>query len=153
MGLDRQDKVELTNMCMIYDDRNNVVVEKKITSKGIGLIFPGGHVENRESLVDSVCREIYEETGLTILNPQLCGVKDWVEADGSRYMVFLYKTNQFKGEIRSSDEGEICWMSLEELKKRDLLWHLEMMLHIFEGEGCSELYFDRNGLLSVPVLK
>ena len=33
MGVNRQDKVELTNMCMIYDDHNNVVVEKKITSK------------------------------------------------------------------------------------------------------------------------
>lgn len=145
MGVNRQDKVELTNMCMIYDDHNNVVVEKKITSKGIGLIFPGGHVEKRESLVDSVCREIFEEIGLTISNPQLCGVKDWVETDGSRYMVFLYKTNQFKGEIKSSDEGEICWMPLEELKEQELLWHLEMMLHIFESEGCSELYFDRKG--------
>lgn len=29
-------------------------------------------------------REIKEETGLTILNPILCGVKNWVNDDGSR---------------------------------------------------------------------
>lgn len=151
--LERQDKVILTNMCMIYDDRGNVLIEKKKTANGIGLIFPGGHVETRESLVDSVCREIYEETGLTISNPQLCGVKDWVQIDGSRYIVFLYKTNQFTGEIRSSSEGEVCWMPLDEIEQTELLWHLEKMLHIFCSNNYSELYFDKAGEEYEPVLK
>lgn len=40
-----------------------------------------------------------EETGLTIKNPKLCGVKDWIEKDGTRYLVLLYKTDQFEGEL------------------------------------------------------
>lgn len=55
--------VELTNMCMIYDDQGNVLVEKKLVHNSKGLIFPGGHVENNESVVDSMIREIQEETG------------------------------------------------------------------------------------------
>ena len=40
-----------------------------------GYAFPGGHVENGEAFTESVIREIYEETGLTIKNPQLVGIK------------------------------------------------------------------------------
>lgn len=39
-------------------------------------------------------------------------------------------------------------MPLEELRKRETLWHLNMMLEIFEGNGVTELYFNRN--LDVP---
>ena len=34
-------------------------------------------------------REIYEETGLTIQNPQLVGIKNWPLDTGERYIVFL----------------------------------------------------------------
>ena len=79
--MERSENVILTNMCMVYDG-NKVLVQEKILrgdrkkdcSKGI--IFPGGHVERHELIVDSVIREIYEETGLTIENPRLCGIKD-----------------------------------------------------------------------------
>lgn len=146
-------KVELTNMCMIYDDRGSVLVEEKLTNNTKGLIFPGGHVEDNESIVDSTIREIYEETGLTISNLQFCGIKDWIENDGSRYMVFLYKTNKFCGHIKSSSEGKVSWMSLEELKKRETLWHLDMMLKIFEDSSISELFFDQNSTSVSPVFK
>ncbi len=50
-----------------------------------------------------------KKPGLTIQSPQLCGIKDWTESDGSRYMVlvFFYKTDKFKGELKSSDEGKV----------------------------------------------
>ena len=151
--MERQEKVVLTNMCMVYDAHGNVLIEKKVTPGGVGLIFPGGHVELREAFVDSVIREIYEETGLTITNPQLCGIKDWVQPDGSRYVVFLYKTNEYSGTIKSSSEGEVVWMPLEELKKKELLWHLELMINIFCTDDYSEIYFDKAGESESPVLK
>lgn len=81
---------------MVYDQNGNVLVEKKILPNGsTGLIFPGGHVEHQESVVGSMIREMYEETGLTISNLEFCGIKEWIEFDGSRYMVFLYKTSSF----------------------------------------------------------
>lgn len=73
--MDRSSKIELTNMCLIYDEKRVLVQEKlglKEKYKG-GLVFPGGHVESGESLLDSVIREMKEETGLTIRNPQPCG--------------------------------------------------------------------------------
>ena len=151
--MNRKTSVELTNMCMIYDDQGNVLVEEKLVQKSKGLIFPGGHVESNESVVDSMIRKIQEETGLTISNLQFCGVKDWIEFDGSRYMVFLYKTNTYSGSIQSSSEGEIFWMPLEELKEKETLWHLDKMLEIFCDIGLTELYFDRNAGTKEPELK
>lgn len=151
--MNRKTPVELTNMCMIYDDQGNVLVEEKLVHNSKGLIFPGGHVESNESVAESMIREIKEETGLTISNLQFCGIKDWIEFDGSRYMVFLYKTSTYSGSIQSSSEGEIFWMPLEELKAKETLWHLDMMIEIFEGNGVSELYFNRNENKNSPTLK
>lgn len=151
--MNRKIPVELTNMCMIYDNQGNVLVEEKLVHNSKGLIFPGGHVESNESVVDSMIREIQEETGLTISNLQFCGIKDWIEFDSSRYMVFLYKTNTYSGNIQSSSEGEIFWMPLKKLKKKETLWHLDMMLEIFEGNGVTELYFNRNLDAPDPELK
>lgn len=151
--MERITPVELTNMCMIYDEQGNVLVEEKILKDRKGLIFPGGHVESNESVVDSVIREIKEETGLAISDVEFCGIKDWILENGARYIVFLYKTNNFAGTITPSSEGKVFWMSLEELKKKEALWHLEMMLKIFCGNGVSELYFSRNGTATCPELK
>lgn len=140
--MERFEKVILTNMCMVFDDNGNVLIEDKQLENGHGLIFPGGHVEEREGLVDSVIREIAEETGLTIEEPRLCGVKDWIEDDGSRYMVFLFTANKYKGVLKPSIEGEVYWLPLVDLKKKKLLWHLEKMLDIFCGDKYSELLFD-----------
>lgn len=151
--MNRSTLVELTNMCMIYDNNGNVLVESKVVGEKQWLIFPGGHVESHESVVDSVIREIKEETGLTISGLEFCGIKDWVEHDGSRYIVFLYKTNKYEGYLQSSIEGEVFWMPLDELKEKETMWHLNMMLNIFCKKGASELYFDRESLNDAPILK
>lgn len=151
--MNRKTPVELTNMCMIYDGQGNVLVEEKLVHNSKGLIFPGGHVESNESVAESMIREIKEETGLTISNLQFCGIKDWIEFDGSRYMVFLYKTNTYSGSIQSLSKGEIFWMPIEELKAKETLWHLDMMLEIFEGNRVTELYFNRNLNTPDPELK
>ena len=62
-----------------------------------------------------------EETGLKISAPQLCGIKDWINDNGTRYVVLLYKTNQFNGEVKSSDEGKVYWVSLDEIDKSDFV--------------------------------
>ena len=129
---------EFTNMCMVYDDQGRVLVEDRKDASWKGISFPGGHVEPEESLTEAVIREIYEETGLTIKAPQLCGVKDWINDDGSRYVVFMYKTNQFEGEIKSSEEGEVFWVPLAELPKMELALSMELTLRVFLEEDRSE---------------
>lgn len=142
----RRQIIELTNMCLIYDEDKILVQEKKNTGIEGGLLFPGGHVEAGESLLDSVIREMKEETGLDIKNPQPCGFKDWILDNGTRYLVLLYKTNQFSGELKSSDEGRVFWLDRKDIHNANLIWNMRELLEIFEGNKYSEFFFEyKNG--------
>lgn len=85
--MSRASLVELTNLCVICDG-SRVLVQDKI---GCGVVFPGGHVEPGESMLASVIREMREETGLSIEHPTLCGIKDWMREDSTRFIVALYR--------------------------------------------------------------
>ena len=50
-----------TNMCMVYDEKGNVLVQNRVDPEWGGITFPGGHVEKGESFTDSVIREIRED--------------------------------------------------------------------------------------------
>ena len=78
--MEKAERVILTNLCMIRDG-SKVLVEEKVGKGADGIIFPGGHVEAHEPIVDAVIREMKEETGLTITSPRLCGVKEWINED------------------------------------------------------------------------
>lgn len=140
--MSRKSEIELTNMCLVYDDERILVQEKMGTKYPGGLVFPGGHVEEGESLRDSVIREIKEETGLVISNPIPCGFKDWIQEDGTRYIVLLYKTNQYEGEIKSSDEGRVFWLNREDIPTAKLIWNMRELLEIFESDKYSEFFFE-----------
>ena len=94
-----------------------------------------------ESLRDSVIREIREETGLVIKNPQPCGFKDWILEDGTRYIVLLYKTDQFEGELKNSREGKVFWLDRNDISSANLIWNMRELLEIFETDQYSEFFF------------
>ena len=104
--MSRSESAIFTNLCMVSDGNGNVLVQDRKNPDWPGVTFPGGHVEPEEAFTDSVIREVFEETGLTIEAPRLCGVKQFRTDDHERYVVFLYRADRFTGELRSSDEGE-----------------------------------------------
>ncbi len=133
----------LTNMCMIYDG-DRILVEDRCDSDWPGITFPGGHVEPGESFVDSVIREVWEETGLTVEHPRLCGIKQFPTRDGnSRYIVLFFKTDRFSGELRSSEEGRVFWIHRQELSQRPLASSFAEMLEVFLDDELSENYYYR----------
>lgn len=141
--MSRKSEIELTNMCLICDG-NKVLIQEKVGTKG--LVFPGGHVEEGESLLESVVREMKEETGLTIENLKICGFKDWIQEDGTRYVVLLYKTHKFTGELKSSDEGRVFWIDRADIDRVNLIWNMKELLEIFDTDLYSEFFFKiKNG--------
>ena len=143
----RMEEVELTNMCMVCDAKGNVLVQnKKGDRTWHGWNFPGGHVEQGEFVTPSVVREIREETGLTIENPKLCGIKEFhKEQDGKRFIVFLYVASRFSGELCSSDEGDVFWYPLSELKRsKELADGFSEMLPVFTSDEISEVFYTNN---------
>jgi len=138
----RTETVTLTNMCMIMDG-TRVLVQNRVDPDWSGYTFPGGHVEKGESFTDAVIREVREETGLTIESPRLCGIKDWPEEDGSRYIVLLYRADRFSSTLASSGEGEVSWVALDALRSLPLADSMENMLRVFLEDELSEQYYLR----------
>ena len=132
-----------TNMCMVTDGAGNVLVQDRKNPNWPGCTFPGGHVEPGESFVESVVREVLEETGLTLENPVLCGTKQFQDMNGNRYVVFLYRADKFSGQLRSSDEGEVFWVKRSELETMPLADDFETMLRVFENPCLSEVQYYR----------
>lgn len=112
-------KCIISNMCMVYKG-DMILVINRTKSDWPGLSFPGGHLEENETLEESVVREMKEETGLEIKNPKLCAIKEWDWGNGVRYLGLLYKTNDFKGELKSSNEGEVFWINKRDINKYEL---------------------------------
>jgi len=139
--MSRKTPVELTTLCMVYDGEN-VLVQDRIDPDWPGISFPGGHVESGESFVAAVTREVYEETGLSIEKPRLCGIKEWENGDGSRYIVLFYKTNRFSGQLKSSAEGKVFWSTFESLSHMKLGLDFQQHLELFFRDDLSEAYYE-----------
>ena len=135
----------LCNLCMVEDLENGKVIlqyrSPERYKKWSGYAFPGGHIEEGESLAESVIREVYEETGLTIAAPKLVAVKDWKPDEGTRYIVFCYKATEFTGQLRSSEEGEVSWVPKDQLEKLDLSYDMLPLLEVMEDPDLSEYYY------------
>ena len=156
----------LCNMCMIEDTATGRVLVQhrlpKATNPWCGLTFPGGHVEAGESITASTVREIREETGLTVSNLRMCGVVEWetigeraddspaeVEAN-SKYIVFMFRTSTFTGELKSSAEGQMEWMTLDEMRKGGLAPHMEEYIRVLLEDDVPQAYgISGSGILKV----
>src|SRR5699024_325183 len=139
--MSRTENVTLTNMCMIKN-KDQVLVLDRNDPVWPGLTFPGGHVEAHESFHDSVVREVKEETGLTISHPQLVGVKQFYDHNDERYLVFFYIAEQLSGTGKEADEGKLTWMSAKELKKQKLAYNFDHDLPVFFEHTISEHMLD-----------
>ena len=141
----RRETVVLTNMCMVYDNQGNILVQDRLDPEWPGITFPGGHVEPGEAFTKAVIREVWEETGLTIEHPRLCGLKQFPEEDGTRYIVMLYKANRFSGELRSSCEGNVFWIKRSELGNYPLAETFDQLIRVFEDDSLGEQYVRWDG--------
>ena len=85
-----------------------------------------------------------EETGLTVLNPRLCGVKQFPIENG-RYLVFLFETTEYEGEPISSEEGAMHWVLTEQLGTVNLVGDFEDLVQVMLDENLSEFKYVIDG--------
>lgn len=135
----RIEQVELTCLCMIYKE-DKILLQNRIKKDWQGYTLPGGHIEPGESFVEAVIREMKEETGLDIFHPLLCGIKQF-PIDGGRYLVLLYKTDEFEGELVSSEEGQMEWIARSDLDKVNTVSDLTELFQVMESDDLSEFQY------------
>ena len=137
------ESAEFTNMCMLEREDGKILVINRTDPDWSGLAFPGGHVEVGESFVDACVREMKEETGLTVLDPKICGLKQFYKKDGARYVIFLFKATKYCGELKSSDEGEVFFIDRDDIAKYKQTMHFDSLLRVFDDESISEFQYIR----------
>lgn len=135
----RIESVELTVLCLIHKG-DEYLLQDRVKNDWKGYTLPGGHVEKDESIVDAVVREMKEETGLTIHNPKLCGVKQFPIEDG-RYIVFLFCADEFSGDIISSEEGAMHWVSKEALSSVNTVGDFQELLQVMLDDDLNEFQY------------
>lgn len=135
----KTENVELTVLCLIHQ-KDRYLLQNRLKEDWKGFTLPGGHIEKEESIVDAVIREMKEETGLVIRNPKLCGVKQFPIENG-RYIVFLFRTDEFSGEVASSEEGEMVWVEKSELPKMNTVNDLLPLLRVMEEDDLTEFQY------------
>lgn len=135
----RTESVELTVLCLIHKN-GRYLLQDRIKNDWKGYTLPGGHIEPGESIVDAVIREMQEETGLTIRYPHLCGVKQFPLEEG-RYIVFLFETEEFEGDLRSSEEGTMHWIDERELSKVNLVEDFEDLIEVMLDDELMEFQY------------
>ena len=149
--MDRREWCELTNLCLLSRD-GKVLLQNRIKKDWQGYALPGGHVEPGESIVDSCIREMREETGLTVKEPKLCGVKQF-PIEGGRYLVFLFKADAFEGTLRSSQEGKVEWVELDSLGEYPTVMHLKELIEVMLSDNLHEFQYILEGEDWIPVLR
>lgn len=147
----RTETVELTTLCLIRDG-SRILLQNRVKADWAGYALPGGHIEPGESIVESVIREMKEETGLTITAPKLCGVKQFPIPNG-RYLVFLFLADQFSGTLHSSEEGKMEWIERSRLNEYSTVSDLEELLQVMEREDLTEFQYLVSGDEWTAVLR
>lgn len=142
--MNRTENVELTVLCLVEKD-NRYLLQDRVKRDWRGYTLPGGHIEIGESIVDAVIREMQEETGLTVLNPRLCGVKQFPMNEGNyekgRYLVFLFYADEFTGEVVSSNEGKMHWVKKEDLSTVNTVSDFSELLQVMLDDELNEFQY------------
>ena len=125
--------IKLTIMCMVKDKDGKILVINRVKKDWPGLTFPGGHVEDFEDCEGCCIREMKEETGLEVSNLECKGHIEWNDfGDGIRHFAVLYRTSTFKGELKSSEEGEVFFLDEKDLHKYPFSNYFDKILELME---------------------
>lgn len=107
-----------TTLCYIYGPEGVLMLHRTKKENDINkdkYIGVGGHIEQGESPDECVVREVLEETGLRMRRFRLRGIITFV-IDDIDELTFLYTCDDYIGELRECNEGELIWVKEEKIE-------------------------------------
>ena len=75
----------------------------------------GGKLEAGETPEECVCREVYEETGLSLDEYTMRGIITFSPSDGSYEYIYVFTSDKFHGQLTECNEGELAWIPKDKL--------------------------------------
>lgn len=109
-----------TTLCYIEKDSCRLMLHRikkeqdENRDKWIGV---GGKFLEGESPEDCVCREVLEETGLTLTDYRYRGIITFVSDVWPCEYMHLFTAGGFSGEVKECDEGVLEWVPREKLRQ------------------------------------
>ena len=136
----------ITTLCYLIKDNKYLMLHrtKKEQDMNAGkYIGVGGHVEEGESPLDCIKREVTEETGLTLNNAKLRGYLTFVLGDVTEHTI-LFTSDDFSGEMTENcSEGELTWVDIDKV----------MTLNLWEGDSVFlKLLNERDDFFSLKLV-
>lgn len=148
--------MNLTTLCYIEKDGKYLMLHrtKKEHDENHGKwIGVGGHFEDRESPENCMKREILEETGLTVTGFRFRGIITFC-LDGLTEYMHLFTVENFSGELRPCDEGDLAWVEKEKILSLNLWEGDRIFLKLLKEEYpffSLKLVYKKDELLSAEL--
>jgi 8-oxo-dGTP diphosphatase len=95
---------------IILNHEGKILIGRRIGSHAPYYSLPGGNLDLGESFEEGATREIKEETGLDIKNPEVIAVTNNLETyrgEGTHYVSIVLLVRNFSGEVKNR-EPEKC---------------------------------------------
>lgn len=103
---------------VIYNEAGNILIDRRRAEGEMGGLweFPGGKIEQNETVRDCIKREIREELGIEVAVKQCLST---IEHQYSKFKVtlFVYYCQHTKGEPQAIECEENRWVKVSELNQ------------------------------------
>jgi len=117
----------------------------------------GGHVERGEDILGSAQRELFEETGLYV-DISLCGVVTVDVEESIGIGIFIFNGEFIKGSVRSSKEGVLEWVKIDELSSHPLVEDVKLFLDriitmkVGDPPFIARSYYNEKNILTIKFI-
>ena len=96
---------------IIQNAKKEILVGKRIGSHAPYFSIPGGHLELGETFEEAAIKEVFEETGLRIFDPEVIGVTNNLRTfklENKHYISVILLAEKFEGipEVKEKDKCE-----------------------------------------------
>ena len=109
----------LSTLCYIEQDGKYLMLHRTVKKNDVNKdkwIGVGGKFEPGETALACALREVLEETGLTMENPQYRGIVDFYCDPWPAERMHLYTCTRFTGTMTDCNEGTLEWVPKEEVQ-------------------------------------
>ena len=106
--------------CYIIKNNKVLLIKRNMPPDADKYTVIGGKKERGEDLLTACKREVFEETGLILKTIQFRGaVNVMIEESDFETVAFYFKSEEFSGDLVSSQEGNVQWCNIDDSFKKD----------------------------------
>lgn len=102
---------------IIRKENKILIAKRKRAFMGSPWEFPGGKVEEHETLQECLKRELHEELGIEVeVGAFVCSHRHVLNCQSSIHL-YAYEVTHISGEFQLKNHEEIQWVTVEELER------------------------------------